>query len=473
MSFFFALPLLFAAQNAGSAHAPSLSLIAGAYRRVQGYHLESTVTDKRLSGANTVPAPGPDEESVAVYFNAPDLWHISDSSGHLNSIIRDGTEYFDSSRGVTGYSPALGKAKRISLFSQYGAPDYASIGDNALSADPLRKETLETGHAKIPCLVMEVRYPKRKWAWTLNRASFAIEKRTLWVDVRRYVVLREVDLIQGKDWDGSEAMFERTIAVQELTWNERSADRVFATSPAVNSTITPDGPGAPSAVLGSLLPFASACQNLPDVWQRFGCASAVFRKACKNLPADSEVRAAHLIGYETVALTVTDDEVKDVHSIHGAGLSLDAEAVNCVQGIRRYAPLWKGSVITPRHLEISFGPAGVDSDRSFWHLVSVRFDTKVGMTRPFFLKTEYPEMLPNERVKGSEMFHVAAIIGKDGRPREVRLDPPVKSPLADQAVKIVQAWRFRPATRDGAPVEADARFILVFGDLPLNAEYLK
>jgi TonB family protein len=46
------------------------------------------------------------------------------------------------------------------------------------------------------------------------------------------------------------------------------------------------------------------------------------------------------------------------------------------------------------------------------------------------------------------------VVGKDGRPYDIHMRQSLGMGLDEQAIEAVKTWRFRPATLDGKPVDA-------------------
>jgi protein TonB len=67
------------------------------------------------------------------------------------------------------------------------------------------------------------------------------------------------------------------------------------------------------------------------------------------------------------------------------------------------------------------------------------------------VKPLYPDIAREVGVEG--LVLVYALVGRDGRPREVRLDPEKHVPLLDaMALEAARQWRFEPAVTGGHPV---------------------
>lgn len=54
------------------------------------------------------------------------------------------------------------------------------------------------------------------------------------------------------------------------------------------------------------------------------------------------------------------------------------------------------------------------------------------------------------------------VVGKDGRPYDIHVRQSLGMGLDEQAIETVKTWRFRPATRDGKPVDAQIAVEVIF-----------
>lgn len=78
---------------------------------------------------------------------------------------------------------------------------------------------------------------------------------------------------------------------------------------------------------------------------------------------------------------------------------------------------------------------------------------------------EYPVTLACADIGGKVVL--ALTIGTDGRPKRATLEQRSGVPELDQlALEAVQAWRFRPATYDGAPIESTIQVPMTFRPPP-------
>jgi len=70
------------------------------------------------------------------------------------------------------------------------------------------------------------------------------------------------------------------------------------------------------------------------------------------------------------------------------------------------------------------------------------------------LDPAYPPELMKQRVEGRVLLY--AVIHADGRVGEVRVIQGIDDTLDLNAVKAMLGWKFRPATKNGAPVDLEA-----------------
>jgi periplasmic protein TonB len=78
---------------------------------------------------------------------------------------------------------------------------------------------------------------------------------------------------------------------------------------------------------------------------------------------------------------------------------------------------------------------------------------------------EYPVELACADIGGKVVL--ALTIGTDGRPKRATLEQRSGVPELDQlALEAVQAWQFRPATYDGAPIESTIQVPMTFRPPP-------
>jgi TonB family protein len=79
---------------------------------------------------------------------------------------------------------------------------------------------------------------------------------------------------------------------------------------------------------------------------------------------------------------------------------------------------------------------------------------------------KYPPQMIKEHVEGQVILY--AIIGKDGVVRNIQLVHSVEPELDKNAMEALAHWKFRPATREGEPVELEAVVYIPFRYHPLE-----
>jgi TonB family protein len=79
---------------------------------------------------------------------------------------------------------------------------------------------------------------------------------------------------------------------------------------------------------------------------------------------------------------------------------------------------------------------------------------------------KYPPQMIKEHVEGQVILY--AIIGKDGGVRNIQLVHSVEPELDKDAMEALAHWKFRPGTRDGAPVELEAVIYIPFRYRPVE-----
>jgi TonB family protein len=77
---------------------------------------------------------------------------------------------------------------------------------------------------------------------------------------------------------------------------------------------------------------------------------------------------------------------------------------------------------------------------------------------------KYPQTLRNENVEGEVVLY--AIIRRDGSVDSIQLLKGVEPELDQNAMEALTRWRFRPATRNGAPVELETVVHIPFRNGP-------
>ena len=78
---------------------------------------------------------------------------------------------------------------------------------------------------------------------------------------------------------------------------------------------------------------------------------------------------------------------------------------------------------------------------------------KMGVTVPQVIFDPEPSFSDEARkAKAQGIVMLVLVVGKDGRPYDLRIGQSLGMGLDEKAIEAVQRWRFRPATLNGQPV---------------------
>ncbi|MFP3942909.1 MAG: energy transducer TonB [Alphaproteobacteria bacterium] len=73
-----------------------------------------------------------------------------------------------------------------------------------------------------------------------------------------------------------------------------------------------------------------------------------------------------------------------------------------------------------------------------------------------------PPAWPKRQRRREGSVKLEYVVGTDGRPKDIEVVKATARAFAEEAVRALKKWRFCPAFKDGAPVEADAKLTLDF-----------
>jgi TonB family protein len=80
---------------------------------------------------------------------------------------------------------------------------------------------------------------------------------------------------------------------------------------------------------------------------------------------------------------------------------------------------------------------------------------KGGVGIPVAIYSPEPSFSDEARKKNVQgIVTLMLVVGKDGRPYDIHVRQSLGMGLDEQAIEAVKTWRFRPATLDGKPVDA-------------------
>jgi TonB family protein len=180
---------------------------------------------------------------------------------------------------------------------------------------------------------------------------------------------------------------------------------------------------------------------------------------CQQPRFTEEALVAHLAGQVTMSLTIDDDgRPHDIHVVSPLGLGLDESAVSCM-GQSRYYPAEKDGKPVPLKMDVSLGFQ--DHWDSNWRLGKVAFQMPEGVSRPIFIKADYPAASADKR-GATVCIHLT--VDTAGNPTGVQLAVASQDAKLDkEAVSIAGGFRFQTGSKGGRPVAVPATLTLVHG----------
>jgi TonB family protein len=79
-----------------------------------------------------------------------------------------------------------------------------------------------------------------------------------------------------------------------------------------------------------------------------------------------------------------------------------------------------------------------------------------GVSPPRVIYQQDPDFSESARAKRYEgVVGLALVVDKDGKPKNIRISRPLGYGLDEKAVQAVSTWRFKPAEKDGVPVNVE------------------
>jgi len=214
-------------------------------------------------------------------------------------------------------------------------------------------------------------------------------------------------------------------------------------------------------------------------------ASPSFRDPYPNLteplfrtdPEYSEqARFAGLEGTVFLSGFIADDgSPHDLQVTRPLGLGLDEKAIQAARDWR-FTPQ-----PTPVNIAVDFL---LPDKQSRWHLMHQAFHPPEGATRPSFLREWYPlgagvvsaraldEGWVINSVRRQATVTLAFDVEEHGSPVKFQVVAASDSVWVDEAIDIVQQWRFTPGAKDGVPVSVPCVIELVWGQKILTSATL-
>jgi TonB family protein len=215
-----------------------------------------------------------------------------------------------------------------------------------------------------------------------------------------------------------------------------------------------------AACLFLLVPAAGAQTEAP---LRAGNGVSPPRLLSKVEPEYSEeARKAKLSGAVMLHVVVRPDgQAGDMRVLRSLGLGLDENAMAAVTQWKFQPGEGEGrSVSVQATIEVNFRLLPNHGFEPRWHTQRVVFQTAEGVMRPALLDAKFP---PNGDPAETGSVTVSCLVDEQGSPVALRVEKSTASSLEAQALQIVRAWRFSPATKDGKPVAVRAMLEVAFG----------
>jgi TonB family protein len=220
--------------------------------------------------------------------------------------------------------------------------------------------------------------------------------------------------------------------------------------------------------LALLLPFLAASTLAATSTQSLGAHSAQH-----ELRLERSVVAPDRVAYD---ITVTDvAHGATLLSSHIEGKPGESLAAMSTSGARRiYVYLAYPPGFFSAAVDVVDGSTAVDEFRTWWQLEPLKSDVTVTtqpIARPdisslpplrvggdvkapvitYRIEPVYPAEARANHISGIVIME--AIVGKDGRVRDVKVLKPLPFGLDQAAVDAVRQWQFRPGTLNGVPVD--------------------
>lgn len=168
----------------------------------------------------------------------------------------------------------------------------------------------------------------------------------------------------------------------------------------------------------------------------------------------------------TVLLSIVigeDGKAHDVHVAKGAGFGLDEKAIEAI-ATWVFRPATKDGHATPApaNIEMNFHlQVRGDADDYTGQFARLNFPLPPGASRPELIVGKLPG---NPASAGDQALRIHLQVDADGKPSNVTVLGSTDSAWAQQALRVIQTWRFRPASLDGAAIPADGIFELAHSE---------
>ena len=196
-----------------------------------------------------------------------------------------------------------------------------------------------------------------------------------------------------------------------------------------------------------------------------------------------EALTAELVGTVLITATVgTDGRARDPQVTRSLGLGLDEKALEAVRAWRFWPGAYSGIQTEMKtFLSVDFS---LPSKHSRWHLIRLTFSPPDGVERPRVRTVFYP---PGAGISRASIEHaqivvamqrqatatVSFIVNEEGRPIHFKVDAASDNLWGPEAITILDAWRFAPATKDGVPVPVLCTVTFAWGQRKMDVHVLR
>lgn len=196
-----------------------------------------------------------------------------------------------------------------------------------------------------------------------------------------------------------------------------------------------------------------------------------------------EALTAELEGTVLITATVgTDGRARDPQVTRQLGLGLDEKALEAVREWRFRPGAYSGIQTEMKtFLSVDFS---LPSKHSRWHLVRVTFRSPDGVERPRVRGVFYP---PGAGISRASIEHAQIVVAmqrqatatvsfnvnEEGRPTDFKIEAASDDLWGPEAISILDAWRFAPATKDGVPVPVPCTVTMAWGPRTMEAHTLR
>jgi TonB family protein len=173
------------------------------------------------------------------------------------------------------------------------------------------------------------------------------------------------------------------------------------------------------------------------------------------------VEAARARVQSVVVLNITigvDGKAHDVRVGTGAGFGLDEKAIEII-GTWVFQPATKDGkpVPYPANIELNFNMRVKDPEDHTGQLSRLNFTLPEGATRPELIVGKLPG---NPAAGGDQSVKFHLQVDAQGVPKNVTGLSATDQVWEKQVLRVVQTWRFRPATVNGSAVAVEGDFLM-------------